>query len=171
MNQTIGAGESADAVADRIAGNSCAVSGLDDAAFRKLFTQMKTGDRQVAQGIADDKPTHVVLAAFAIEHQLREATTRRRFTIRHFIDTCNASDGPIHPPRHITHPPRPPEALYYVAAAVLVALSRPGSPSATAHWSSTSRSQSWRTRGRIRQISMNLYRKAHRDSSANDSMT
>lgn len=122
LNQTISAGESADAVADRIAGYCCAVSGLDDAAFRKLFTQMKTGDRQVAQGIADDRPTHVVLAAFAIEHQLRDATTGRRFTIRHFIDTYNASDGPIHPPEHITHPPQPVEALYYLAAAVLVGL-------------------------------------------------
>lgn len=118
----IGAGESADAVADRIAGYCWAVSGLDDAAFRKLFTQVRTGDRRLAQGIADDKPTHVVLAAFAIEHQLRDATTGRRFTIRHFVDTYNASDGPIHPPEYITHPPRPAEALYHLAAAVLVEL-------------------------------------------------
>ena len=122
IRQAVGAGETADAVADRIAGYCCAVSGLDDAAFRKLFTQIETGDRQLAQGIADDRPTHVVLAAFAIEHQLRDASTGRRFTIRHFIDTYNASDGPIHPPRHITDPPQPVEALYYLAAAVLVGL-------------------------------------------------
>ena len=121
IHQAVGAGETADGVADRIAGYCCAVSGLDDAAFRKLFTQITTGDSEVAQGIADN-PTHVVLAAFAIEHQLRDATTGRRFTIRHFIDTYNASEGPIHPPRHSTHPPQPVEVLYYLAAAVLVGL-------------------------------------------------
>ncbi|MEH3154006.1 MAG: hypothetical protein PGN29_01190 [Gordonia paraffinivorans] len=122
IHQAVGAGETADGVVDRIAGYCCAVSGLDDAAFRKLFTQITTGDSQVAQDIADDTPTHVVLAAFAIEHQLRDVTTGRRFTIRHFIDTYNASDGPIYPPRHITHPPQPIEALYYLATAVLVGL-------------------------------------------------
>lgn len=139
----IGAGESADAVADRIAGYCWAVSGLDDAAFRKLFTQVRTGDRRLAQGIADDKPTHVVLAAFAIEHQLRDATTGRRFTIRHFVDTYNASDGPIHPPEYITRPDQPKRSTTWPLPSSSNC-ARPGSPSATARSCSTSRSASWR---------------------------
>ncbi len=120
IHHTIAAGEAADTAAQRIAPYCCEVSGLDNTNFRRLFTQIETGDREVGQGLADD-PLHVLLAAFAIEHQLREGA-EHRFTIRHFIDTYNASEGPVYPPAHITNPPAPVEALRYLAAALLVGL-------------------------------------------------